>query len=200
MIIVTGFNSILELISKFPNQRSCIDHLESIIWGDDIVSPFDSSSKVYKCKHGYKCKNTGKYFNVKIGTMFEGSNVRLQKWFLAIWLITSHKKGISSAQLAKDISVTQKTAWFMLQRIRNCLQEDKDDDCEAEYVPEDGLKSLMKRSFIGIYHWASKKHLKRYLNEMIFRYDNRDIGECERFNLMLSDSCYRTKYKQLILG
>jgi transposase-like protein len=53
--------------------------------------------------------------------VFENSNIKLQKWFLAIWLLTSHKKGISSLQLAKDINVTQKTAWFMLQRIRKCL-------------------------------------------------------------------------------
>lgn len=53
--------------------------------------------------------------------MFEASNIKLQKWFLAIWVITSHKKGISSLQLSRDINVTQKTAWFMLQRIRKCF-------------------------------------------------------------------------------
>ena len=70
-------------------------------------------------------KNQGKYFNVKTGTLFDNTKIPLQKWFLAVWLVTSHKKGISSIQLSKDIGVTQKTAWFMLQRIRNCFGEGK---------------------------------------------------------------------------
>lgn len=59
-------------------------------------------------------------FNVKTGTLFQDSKVPLRKWFLTIWLDAYHKKGISSCQLARDIAVTQKTAWFMLQRIREC--------------------------------------------------------------------------------
>jgi transposase-like protein len=62
-------------------------------WGGIVESPFDSESKVYKCsKNRYKCKNTGKYFNAKTGSMFENSKISLQKWFLAIWLLTSGKK------------------------------------------------------------------------------------------------------------
>ena len=63
-------------------------------------------------------KNTNKYFNAKVGTIFEDTKIPLQKWFLALYLFSSHKKGISSHQLAKDITVTQKTAWFMLHRLR----------------------------------------------------------------------------------
>ena len=121
------FNSIIELVRAFPDEQTCIDHLETIRWNGSVVSPFDENSKVYKCKNNrYRCKNTGKYFNVRTNTLFENTKVGLQKWFLAIWLITSHKKGISSLQLSKDISVTQKTAWFMLQRIRNCFGMDDD--------------------------------------------------------------------------
>ena len=69
----------------------------------------------------YKCKNSGKYFNVKTDTLFDNTKISIQKWFLAIWLVTSHKKGISSVQLSKDLGITQKSAWFMLQRIRNCF-------------------------------------------------------------------------------
>lgn len=122
---ITGlqeFNSIMDLLKKFPDQQSCIDYLEKIRWNGNVVSPFDPESKVYKCKNNrYKCKNTGKYFNVKVGTMFENTKIKLQKWFVAIYLITAHKKGISSLQLAKDINVTQSTGWFALHRIRNCF-------------------------------------------------------------------------------
>lgn len=62
-----------------------------------------------------------KQFSVRVGTMFEGSKISLQKWFAAIYLITSHKKGISSLQLHKDLGITQKTAWFMLHRVRHSL-------------------------------------------------------------------------------
>ena len=119
--------SIIELVQKFPTEDECYELLEKIHWNGKVVSPYDKNSKVYKCKdHKYRCKKTGKYFNVKTNTLFESSKIKLQLWFFAIWLITSHKKGISSLQLSKDIRVTQKTAWFMLQRIRRCFKFQND--------------------------------------------------------------------------
>ena len=131
MIINVNFNSILELLQAFPDEQSCIDHLEALRWNGHVVSPFDKDSKVYKCKgNKYHCKNTDKKFNVKTGTMLDNTKIKLQKWFLAIWFITSHKKGISSMQLARDIDVTQKTAWFMLQRIRKCFGIENNNDLD----------------------------------------------------------------------
>lgn len=117
-----NFNSIISLITNFDTEQKCIDYLEKQRWNGKVISPFDPSSKVYKCKNNlYKCKNTNKFFNVKTGTIFEGSNIKLRTWFLAIYLISSHKKGVSSCQLAKYLNVTQKTSWFILQRIRKCF-------------------------------------------------------------------------------
>jgi transposase-like protein len=114
-----GFKSIIDLLKAFPTEQDCIDHLEALRWNGIVDSPFDPDSKVYKCKNNkYRCKNTGKYFNVKTGTIFEDTKIPLQKWFMALYIFSSHKKGISSHQLAKDIDVTQKTAWFMLHRLR----------------------------------------------------------------------------------
>jgi hypothetical protein len=119
MIQLTEFKSLIDLLKKFPAEQTCIDHLEAIRWDGNVVSPFDETSKVYKCAgNKYKCKNTGKYFNVRTGTIFEDTKIGLQKWFMAIYIVGSHKKGISSHQLARDIEVTQKSAWFMLHRIR----------------------------------------------------------------------------------
>ncbi|MEI9921217.1 MAG: IS1595 family transposase [Bacteroidota bacterium] len=119
MIPLTGFNSLVDLIKAFPNEQSCIDHLERIRWNANVVSPFDPSSKVYKCKgNKYKCKTTGKYFNVRTSTIFEDTKMPLQKWFIALYIFSSHKKGISSHQLAKDLDITQKSAWFVLHRLR----------------------------------------------------------------------------------
>ena len=120
-------------MTAFPDEDSCLDHLENIRWKDGITSPFDPESKVYKCKnHRYKCKNTGKYFNVKTNTLFEGTRIRLQKWFIATWMFLTHKKGVPSCQLARDLGVTQKTAWFMLHRIRLCFSFENDSELDNE--------------------------------------------------------------------
>ncbi len=132
-MINQDFNSIIDLIKAFPTQQSCIDHLEQLRWNGNVVSPFDSESKVYNCKgNKYKCKNTGKYFNVKTNTIFDNTKIELQKWFLGIWLVTSHKKGISSLQLGRDLNITQKSAWFMLSRIRQCFGIDNDSQLDNE--------------------------------------------------------------------
>ncbi|RJX45791.1 IS1595 family transposase [Streptococcus agalactiae] len=125
------FKSLFDLQSAFPTEQACIEHLEELRWGDVVVSPFDATSKVYKCKgNKYRCVNTKKYFNVKTDTLFENTKTPLRKWFMAIWMVTSHKKGISSVQLAKDIDVTQKTAWFMLERIRKCFGSENNNDLD----------------------------------------------------------------------
>ena len=117
--MLTEFNSIIELIQKFPTEQACIEHLEVIRWAGNVTSAFDPNSKVYKCKGSkYKCKETGKYFNVRTATIFEDTKMPLQKWFMALYIFSSHKKGISSHQLAKDLNITQKSAWFVLHRLR----------------------------------------------------------------------------------
>jgi transposase-like protein len=112
------FKSILDLVKAFPDENTCMAYLAEMRWNGVIVSPFDETSKVYVTARGYKCKNTGKYFNAKVGTIFEDTKIPLIKWYMALYIFSSHKKGVSSHQLAKDIDVTQKTAWFMLHRLR----------------------------------------------------------------------------------
>ncbi len=123
MLNIQTFKSIFDLLRAFPDEESCIKHLEMLRWGGNIISPFDPESKVYKLANNkYKCRNSNKYFNVRTATIFEGTKIPLQQWFLAIYLLTSHKKGISSHQLAKDLDITQKSAWFLLQRIRYAME------------------------------------------------------------------------------
>ena len=310
------FNSIFELFEAFPTEQSCIAHLEALRWPEYVVSPFDSSSVVYKCKDNkYRCKNTGKYFNVKTNTLFDNTKISLRKWFAAIWLVTCHKRGVSSLQLSKDIGVTQKTAWFMLHRIRKAfgISNDKNDeiggdvevdetfvggknknrhkdkkvehcqgrsfkdkvpvfgmiqrggvliskvvedtkastlieiihnfvckesviytdgwsygDIQKDYIQrsvdhgkgfygttvitEDGeLISIntnsienawthLKRTVVGTYYKMSKKHLQKYVDEFVFRFNTRKNTIAQRFNLLLKNMEYRLTYKDLIYG
>ncbi|MCC8089617.1 MAG: IS1595 family transposase [Rikenellaceae bacterium] len=122
--------SFIELISVLKDKRACREFLEEQRWHGKPICPHCGveSEEHYKLKSRgefnglYKCKECRKRFTVTVGTMFEGSNVSLEKWFYAIYIFLSHKKGISSVQLAKDINVTQKTAWFMLHRIRHNMR------------------------------------------------------------------------------
>ena len=303
----TNIKSVLELLQTFSTEQSCIDYLEEQRWGGIIESPFDSLSRVYKCsKNKYRCKNTGKYFNAKTGTMFENSKIGLRKWFLAIWLVTSHKKGISLIQLSKDVGVTQKTAWFMLQRIRGCFGIENNNELEGivecdetfiggknknrhkdkkvknsqgrsykdkvpvmgmlqrggkmnafvvtdtkrnsiqplvcryvnpetttlisdewlgytglnkyydhriidhskkEYVSLqdgsvhtnniEGSWNILKKSVSGMYNHVSKKHLQKYVDEFVYRFNLKKVSDQEKFRYLLSNSNVRTKYKEL---
>lgn len=147
------FKSIFDLLKAFPNEQSCIDHLEKLRWESVIVSPFDETSKVYKCAgNKYKCKATGKYFNVRTNTIFDNTKIPLQKWFLALYVFSSHKKGISSHQLAKDISVTQKSAWFMLHRLRYAFEHPNFKEIVGDIVEVDEC---------GVGGDSSNKHSKK---------------------------------------
>lgn len=88
-----NFDSIISLITTFDTEQKCINYLEKQRWPNRVISPYNALSKVYKCKNNqYKCKASNKFFNVRTNTMFEGSNIKLRTWFLAIYLIASHKK------------------------------------------------------------------------------------------------------------
>lgn len=124
-IPVKSFNSLIDLTKHFPDEKTCRFHLEQMRWNDDIICVHcGSSRKIYRINDSklYKCADCTKQFTVRVGTIFEDSALPLQKWFMAIYLIMAHKKGISSIQLSKDIGVTQKTAWFMLHRIRYAVR------------------------------------------------------------------------------
>ena len=85
-----SFNSIIELVNTFRTEQECIEYLGMLRWDDKVISPYDSNSKVYKCKNNYyKCKNTNRLFNVKTGTLFENSKIEFKKWFMAIYLFNS---------------------------------------------------------------------------------------------------------------
>jgi len=116
------FNTINEVIDFASSQEECINHLEKLRWENgNVISPFDFRSKVYKCSgNKYRCTNTGKYFNVMTNTLFHNTKIPLQKWFLAIFILETKGSQIFSTELAKQIGVSQKTAWSIIQKINKC--------------------------------------------------------------------------------
>ena len=126
-------NSFVEMLTSLPNDAACRTYLEQKVWGG-IPTCFHcgvQSEKHYSLKTKgvfkgqYKCKDCRERFTVTLGTMFEGSHIPLRKWFIAIYIFSLHKKGVSSHQLASDLGITQKSAWFMLSRIRKAFEPKK---------------------------------------------------------------------------
>lgn len=120
-----NFKTLPQLFDYFKDERTCLTYLEQQRWAGNVTCPFCETEKPYNTNRGYKCRNKEchKKFTAKVGTIYENSKVGLRTWFAAIYLCTAHKKGISSCQLARDLGITQKTAWFVLHRIREMLKE-----------------------------------------------------------------------------
>ena len=120
---MSAFNTLAELTDAIPDEDAAIAHFTAILWKNGARCPYCGGRKVYTFadKKTHKCaaKGCGKRFSIKVGTIFEDTKVPLRKWLMAIWLLASHKKGVASTPLARDIGVTQKTAWFMLHRLRH---------------------------------------------------------------------------------
>lgn len=120
------FKSLPELLSYFKEEQTCIQYYEKMRWNGSPVCPHcNSVKKPYITNRGYKCADDKchKKFTVKVGTIFENSKIPFRLWFAAIYLCTNRKKGVSSVQLAVDLGITQKSAWFMLHRIREMLRD-----------------------------------------------------------------------------
>jgi transposase-like protein len=291
------FSNLAELMKALPDEQAAVDYFTAIRWKNGAFCPYCGSTRVYHFsnKRSHKCGDCRQRFSIKVGTIFEDSKLGLRLWMLAVWYISSHKKGIASTQLGKDLGVTQKTAWFMMHRLRHAartrsfnrplrgtveadeafvggkdknqhadkrglkkkaivigmlerggelrvskvkhLREAADlvarhihpganlmtdeytgykrlsDDYRHEFVthshgqyvrypkaPEsynaewepiihvnsiEGYWSQLKRQIFGIHHWVSAKHLGRYVDESVWRFNRRAVGEAARFNEML---------------
>lgn len=297
---MTGkFKSLIQLNDYFRKEKTCYEYLASLIWeGGKPVCPHCKSKSIWTTKSRsrnpvkksipeYRCVDCDKKFTVTVGTFLQSSKLPLRLWFAAIFMFVTSRKGISSLQLSRQLQVTQKTAWFMLHRIRAILRDDSDDlmkgiievdeawiggknhnrhwdkktpkrynnaekeivvglmeragkvrtfvapnrdaatliplieqnveegskiitDSLAAYsglirnyihvqVKGDGSKEnywgsgedytntienfwcILKRGYMGVYHWMSKQHLRRYTMEYDYRYNTRKMQAEENF-------------------
>jgi len=117
--------TLLEVVAYFADERRAWEYVRERRWPDNVSCPRCGSPKVHliETRMTWRCNGCRKQFSVKVGTIFEGSPVKLGQWLPAMWLIANCKNGISSYELARGLGVTQKTAWFMLHRIRLAMQE-----------------------------------------------------------------------------
>ena len=121
--------SIISIIRQFPDNEAGIKYLESKLWKNGIFCPRCSKDNFSKrVKNKYYCNTCKKDFNVKTNTIMQGSKIGADKWIIAFYLFVTSRKGISSLQLSKELDITQKTAWYLSQKIRECCKNNNADD------------------------------------------------------------------------
>lgn len=152
-----------EVFAKFSDEAVCRKYLVKQRWNGSPICPYCCCGKSYVIEGGkrFKCADSNCYkkYSVTVGTVFHASNIPLTTWFPAMYIITAHKKGISSVQLAKDLGVTQKTAWFMLHRIRESLK-DRDSNLLTGTVEVD--ETYMARKFRSKYVGLTPDEVEKF--------------------------------------
>lgn len=124
--------SLFQMMHRFPTEDSARIYFEDKRWGNERCCPHCGSLSTVECKDHkpmpYRCKDCRKHFSVRTGTVLAESKIALQKWLMAIWMMTTARKGIPSTQMARELGITQKSAWFLAQRIRETWLANKSDD------------------------------------------------------------------------
>ena len=114
--------SLLELAERFPTEKAAREWFEAVVWGGERCCPKCGSVETREVPNAkpmpYWCKDCRSYFSVRTGTALQSSKVPLRKWAFAIYIVSTNLKSVSSMKLHRDLGVTQKTAWFMLHRLR----------------------------------------------------------------------------------
>ena len=168
MEAVAAPTSLQEAVIYFDNADRCLAEMVKMRWGaGPVACPTCGSVKVsfLKTRSLWECseKHPKRQFSAKVGTIMEDSAISLSKWLVAMWLIANAKNGISSYELARSIKVGQKSAWFMLHRIRLAMQDDSTDKMSGEVEADEtfvggkvkNMHAARRQRFKGS-RWAGK--------------------------------------------
>lgn len=191
--LVVEFKTLETFTDKFDNEQKCRAYLAKKRWGDTPVCPYCGCITVYNKKDGrYICSHCKRTFSVLVGTIFQSTNLPLMLWFRAIHMLVNNKQGISSCQLARELKVTQKTAWFMLQKIRVLLRDENDtfpDKVEGIIVPagtgQNGPPYVRVIDHPLRLHPSIERFVRpqsRIYSDIIFNYQTLSESEWERYH------------------
>jgi transposase-like protein len=119
--------NLIEISKRYNTKEKCVEFLEKKKWGNTPVSPFTGSNNVTKRKNSiyWHCNDTNKDFTVLKDTIFEASKLPLPKWFMLIAIMLNAKKGVSSAELSRQLGITYKSAWYSAMRVRCAMVDDE---------------------------------------------------------------------------
>lgn len=135
-----------DAIRHFSDEQTCIDAVAALRWPDGPQCPACEGREHYylATQKRWKCKECGRQFSVKLGTIFEDSPIALDKWLTALWMLVNCKNGISSYEVAATLGITQKSAWFVMHRLRLALR-----DGSIEKLGGSGGPVEMDETFVG---------------------------------------------------
>ncbi len=152
----TTFETLPQLFAAFPTEQSAIDHFTAIRWADGKFCPLCGNADEKRIgtltgTNTHKCYACRKRFSIRVGSIFQDTKLPLRTWFAAIWMITAHPKGIASTTLATDLGITQKSAWFVLHRLRHAARTN------SFNAPLSGTVAVDEAALGGLEH---NKHAK----------------------------------------
>jgi transposase-like protein len=124
---IAEFKTLAEFTDYFCDEAACVAHFTAARFRNGEYCPHCRHDKIYQCANGkrYQCASCKQDFTIRTNTVFGESKLPLRKWYMAVYLLSTTSKGISSVQLAKHVGVTQKTAWFMDHRLRSAMKQNK---------------------------------------------------------------------------
>jgi hypothetical protein len=168
-----------QAIIFFSNEDNCISYVKDMRWPDGVVvcptcGRKDVSWLAKQKKWQCKSKHTKRQFSAKVGTIYEDSPISLDKWLMATWLVVNCKNGVSSYEIARDLDITQKSAWFMMHRIRLAMKDTTDTKLGGS---NKGGPVEIDEAFVGgdpkNWHYDHrKKMMKESRSERVQRYQN----------------------------
>ncbi len=161
------FKNLDQFLSAFSDEKACRAYFEKVRFSDGTYCPHCKNDKIHRFADGmrYRCYSCKCDFTIKTNTPFGESKLPMQKWFTAIYLLTTSKKDISSTELAEQVRVTQKTAWYMNHRIREALKQN------GGKLFGDGIMEVEKMYVDDNHSYSIKEKRGRGLKKMTPSFD-----------------------------